>query len=230
MGNSGEKIFWSLLTLSTLVAVNCTNKMQFKLTTTWDSKPVNHDPIEIALFPEDDYIVMEMKAPFFNDPPAPDGESGKPFHKLWDYEVVEAFFLGKDEKYLEVEFSPHGQHLLLFLSGRKNAIKMCLPVEYHATINGNTWTGSAKIPKTYFPPGINLFNAYAIHGSDENRVYESLYPVPTNHFENPDFHRLEFFRYIDFSEMLPYNHPLSKVWTDALHDFQNGGELTCKQE
>lgn len=230
MGNGIEKVLWSLLTLSFVIAVCCTDKMTFKFATTWDGKPVDHDPIEISLLPENDYIKMEIKAPFFNDPPAPDGDSGKPFNKLWDYEVVEAFFLGGEEKYLEVEFSPHGQHLLLFLSGRKNAIKMCLPVEYHATINGNTWTGYAKIPLTYFPPKVNLFNAYAIHGSGENRVYEALYPVPTNHFENPDFHRLEFFRYVDFSAMLPLDHPLSKPWQNALDDFANGKELECNQE
>ncbi|GFT37881.1 UPF0462 protein C4orf33 [Trichonephila clavipes] len=56
---------------------------------------------------------------------------------------------------------------------------MCLPVEYQATINqqNNTWRGIASIPKTYFPPGVNRFNAYAIHGSGDGRQYEALFPV-----------------------------------------------------
>jgi hypothetical protein len=37
------------------------------------------------------FIKMEISAPFYNDP-APDGAPG-PFFQLWDYEVVEAFFL-----------------------------------------------------------------------------------------------------------------------------------------
>lgn len=195
--------------------------MNFLINKTWDNKVVGHDAIEISLYPQDQYVMMEINAPFFDDPAAPDGERGKPFNKLWDYEVVEAFFLGRDEKYLEVEFSPYGQHLLLLLSGRKNAIKMCLPVEYTASINGKKWTGLAKIPKSYFPPNINLFNAYAIHGSNENRMYEALYPVPTNHFSYPDFHRLEFFRYLDFSNLMPDNNVLSKVWLDAMQDSSN---------
>lgn len=123
---------------------------------------------------------------------------------------------------------------------------MCLPVKYTASINKNRWHGVAKIPKSYFPPNVNLFNAYAIHGTGEDRVYEALYPAPTDHFEYPDLyvyikffnlhffvlndiliivclfsHRLEFFRYVDFSEMLPAGHPLSKVWQDAVQSSSN---------
>ncbi|GFR21959.1 UPF0462 protein C4orf33 homolog, partial [Trichonephila clavata] len=205
------------------------NQMEFSISQTWDSQPSDHDPIVIKLYPENNFLMMEIHAPFFNDPPSPSNKTG-PFPKLWDYEVVEAFFLGGDDKYLEVEFSPHGQHLLLFLSGRKNAIKMCLPVEYQATINqqNNTWRGIASIPKAYFPPGVNRFNAYAIHGSGDGRQYEALFPVPTSHFTHPDFHRLEFFRYIAFDKLLAIDSALSEEWKNAL---QNAGkELACNED
>ena len=39
------------------------------------------------------------------------------------YEVVEAFFLNSEDRYLEVEFGPHGQHIALLLDGRRNAVK-----------------------------------------------------------------------------------------------------------
>lgn len=204
--------------------------MEFHIQTTWDNRPVNHEPAKVILEKSNkDEVIMEISAPFFNDPPAPEGKPGEPFHKLWDYEVVEAFFLGKEEKYLEVEFSPHGQHLLLILSGAGNAIKMCLPVEYEAKITGNTWHGTAKIPAAYFPPSVYLFNAYAIHGSGDDRVYESLYPVPSGHFENPNFHRLEFFRYIEFFKVLPSNPSagLSSIWKEALQDAENKVPLKC---
>ncbi|GFQ69628.1 UPF0462 protein C4orf33 homolog, partial [Trichonephila clavata] len=132
-----------------------------------------------------------------------------------------------DDKYLEVEFSPHGQHLLLFLSGRKNAIKMCLPVEYQATINqqNNTWRGIASIPKAYFPPGVNRFNAYAIHGSGDGRQYEALFPVPTSHFTHPDFHRLEFFRYIAFDKLLAIDSALSEEWKKCFTECRKGARM-----
>ena len=39
------------------------------------------------------------------------------------FKVVEAFFLNDKEQYLELEFGPHGQHLMLLLNGNRNAIK-----------------------------------------------------------------------------------------------------------
>lgn len=67
---------------------------------------------------------------------------------------------------------------------------MCLPVEYTASINGQKWHGIARIPKSYFPPNVNMINAYAIHGSNESRIYEALYPVPEGHFDYPDLYVL----------------------------------------
>ena len=57
------------------------------------------------------------------------------YYRLWDYEVVELFFLSsKDNMYLEVEFGPHGQHLGLLLKGRQNCIKHSFPIDYTAQI------------------------------------------------------------------------------------------------
>ena len=87
---------------------------------------------------------MKIDAPFYNDPPPPEtsdtnssrsSKSDKAFMGLWDYEVVEGFFLcSKSEQYLEVEFGPHGHHLVLFLNGRKNIIKECIPIEWEVHI------------------------------------------------------------------------------------------------
>ena len=56
--------------------------------------------------------------------------------QLWEYEVVEAFFLSSgSEQYVELEFGPHGQHLALLLNGRRNAIKHSLPLNYRAQIS-----------------------------------------------------------------------------------------------
>ena len=52
-----------------------------------------------------------------------------------------------------------------------------LPMKYAATISADkeTWEGHAEIPVDYFPPNVDKFNAYAIHGEDPNRQYEQLY-------------------------------------------------------
>lgn len=60
--------------------------MDFKIENTWDGFPVRHEPVCIKLSPGDKGVKMEVSAPFFNDPPAPRGEPGKPFSELWNYE------------------------------------------------------------------------------------------------------------------------------------------------
>ncbi|KFM79373.1 hypothetical protein X975_16775, partial [Stegodyphus mimosarum] len=216
---------WMLL-IFVLLQAAAEARMEFKIAKTWDDRPLDHESTKISFQTDGNFIVMNVTAPFFNDPPAPRGAAGQPFKNLFDYEVVEAFFLGQDDKYLEVELSPHGQHLVLLLSGRRNVIKMCLPMSYDVSIWDNHWYGIARIPKTYFPPRIRRFNAYAIHGSGERRHYEALYPVPRNRFEQPDFHRLDYFGYLSFSVIFSVGHSLSDVWHDALENYEKG--LTCE--
>jgi len=82
---------------------------------------------------------------------------------------------------------------------------------------GNCWEGRAIIPSSYLPPNVTRVNAYAIHGSGENRTYEALYPVPTGQFTVPDFHRLEFFQPLNTSVFLTEpGTELSSVWQESL--------------
>jgi len=61
-----------------------------------------------------------------------------------------------------------------------------LNLTYSAVISGTSWKGTAVIPWEYLPPNVEKFNAYAIHGSGKDRVYESLFPVPHGKFNEPD--------------------------------------------
>ncbi|KAG7458840.1 hypothetical protein MATL_G00224930 [Megalops atlanticus] len=172
--------------------------MNFVIEHTWDSWPVMHDPVNVKFSPGDGGLLMEVSAPFFDDPKAPAGPPGQPFPGLWDYEVVESFFLNSaTEKYLEVEVCPHGQHLVLLLSGRGNAFQQGLPLSFQATVDGGKWKGTALLPWKYFPPGVNKMNSYAIHGSGVGRTYEALYPIPREEIaegQKPNFHLLEYFQ------------------------------------
>ncbi|XP_054410476.1 UPF0462 protein C4orf33 homolog isoform X3 [Pongo abelii] len=165
--------------------------MDFKIEHTWDGFPVKHEPVFIRLNPGDRGVMMDISAPFFSDPPAPLGEPGKPFNELWDYEVVEAFFLNDiTEQYLEVELCPHGQHLVLLLSGRRNVWKQELPLSFRVSRGETKWEGKAYLPWSYFPPNVTKFNSFAIHGSEDKRSYEALYPVPQHELQQgqkPDF-------------------------------------------
>ncbi|XP_069487156.1 UPF0462 protein C4orf33 homolog [Ambystoma mexicanum] len=196
--------------------------MEFKIEHTWDEFPVIHEPVTIGIKPTKEGVLMQVSAPFFNDPPAPAGDPGKPFPGLWDYEVVEAFFLCEgSEQYLEVELCPHGQHLLLLLSGRRNAWKQELDLVFDVTRGESRWAGTAHIPWSYFPAGVDRFNAYAIHGSGERRAYEALYPVPQSEIhvgQQPDFHRLEYFKPFSFEGLMgeDWMQPESDLWMKTM--------------
>lgn len=60
--------------------------MQFLIKHTWDSNPVNHEPIRIGFSSGNGGLKMEVSGPFFNDPAAPPGPPSQPFPGLWDYE------------------------------------------------------------------------------------------------------------------------------------------------
>ena len=49
-------------------------------------------------------LSVSICAPYFGDPVPDGGVPGRPFYRLWDFEVVEVFLLGEGEKYLELEF------------------------------------------------------------------------------------------------------------------------------
>ncbi|XP_037352251.1 UPF0462 protein C4orf33 homolog isoform X2 [Talpa occidentalis] len=191
--------------------------MDFKIEHTWDGVPVTHEPVCVRLSPQDEGVTLEVCAPFFNDPPGPAGEPGQPFSQLWDYEVVEAFFLNeRTEQYLEVELCPHGQHLVLLLSGRRQVWKG-LALAFSAARGERRWEGRAHVPWSYFPAGVSSFNAYAIHGCGGERRYEALYPVPPPELrpgQQPDFHRLEYFQPFSFNTLLGegWSQPGSDLW------------------
>lgn len=194
------------------------SRLHFEIKSTWNDFSIDHPSTHLTLSSDVDHgMVIEINAPFFNDPPNPGGQPGLPFQGLWEHEVVEAFFLNDKNQYLEAEFCPHGQHLVLLLNGFRKPFKDMLNLTYNAAIHGNTWKGKAVIPWDYFPHGITRFNAYAIHGSATWRVYEALYPVPKEKFSSPDFHRLEYFKNVDFKRIFPKTYQadqVSSLWKD----------------
>uniref|UniRef100_A0A8D0SZQ3 Uncharacterized protein n=1 Tax=Sus scrofa TaxID=9823 RepID=A0A8D0SZQ3_PIG len=74
--------------------------MEYRITTTWDSLPVLQRPMTLRFKSGVQGLLMEVNAPFFDDPLASPGEAGQAFYGLWEYEGV------LNQKYLEIcEFS-----------------------------------------------------------------------------------------------------------------------------
>jgi len=184
----------------------------FAIQNTWNGSCVTHEPMKVTISPAlDGGCIMKVEGPFFNTSGKPDGPQGA-FDGLWEYEVVEAFFLNDNNQYVEVELGPYGHHIVLLLDGVRNAVKTMLPMPYTATIKGDRWEGEATIPRGYFPPGVTKFNAYAIHGKGATRAYEALYPASGT--AAPDFHDLNFFKSFDMTQAVNGYNPseVSDVW------------------
>jgi len=140
----------------------------------------------------DRVIEVVVEAPFHDDP-APASDPG-PTDRLWEYEVVELFLLGADERYLEIELGPHGHHLGLQLVGRRRVVEQGFPIEFRVERSAARWHGLARLDLAHRPPGLGSANAYAIHGTGAARRYLAAHPVPG---PQPDFHRLECFPPLD---------------------------------
>lgn len=211
---------------------------RYEIRTEWNSVPSAHSPTVFTLEGFEAGVEVNVTAPFYNDP-APGGTPGEPFYELWDYEVVEMFFLNDNEEYLEVELGPWGEHLLLMLKDERNQIKHSLPLDYVVTARENgtaplpgMWQASALIPPSYFPPNVTRMNAYAVHGTGDDRSYEALYPAPLDdpRYPQPDFHRLELFQKMDFEFLVVDNSQYSDLWLDAIANMTTPNMTTFAPE
>ncbi|VDM43781.1 unnamed protein product [Toxocara canis] len=180
---------------------------------TWDGHPVAHDPIRIHMEwyferrpgkPHKRVVKVFVESPLFDDPEAPPELPGV-CPGLWNYEVIELFFANAKKQYLEVEVGPHGHWLCILHDGIRRPFNTGeeLQLEVQNMFVGSTWRCVFEIPLAYFPAGVQTFNAYGIHGSGENRFYEAFTPVTDGSYEAPDFHRLEFFKKIDITRIIP---------------------------
>jgi len=215
-----------LFCLKLLLVVELQANLQYSIDTTWNGQAVVHESVQLELVPEyDDHFVILIQAPYFNAPTPPEDtcQQGYPYDQLYNFEVVETFFLCEETvEYVELEFSPCGAHLILLLHPTRTDLVQYLPLDFSATVDlsTSTWTGRAVVPLAYLPENVNRFNAFAIHKAtqedvaagiawSDGNVYESLYPVENG--QQPDFHNLEVFGKFSLEE-LPAQEGNRELW------------------
>jgi hypothetical protein len=157
---------------------------------TWDGEllpPEARSNVRIGY--DGDELVVQVDAPYAGDP-APTGAPG-PTDKLWEHEVVELFVVGADQRYTEIELSPHGHHLGIRLEGIRNRVVVGFPIRFEPpVIHEGRWSGTARIDRSLLPDPALTCNAYRVSGTAPHRRYEAMAAVPG---DRPDFHRLERF-------------------------------------
>jgi len=214
-------------TLKNTVSYNITNLWNGTEDTLSNATDKGGNQVTVKLQDFANFVRIEIDAPFYNDPPPPNGKPGEPYDRLYNYEVAETFFLCKNtSQYVELEFGAHGEHLVLFLNGRRNDIMKMLPLNYTASIDQKKkrWSGQADVPADYFPPNVTHFNAYAIHNQQINGsepIYKALYPSSG---EKPDFHDLDSFKEFSELHLLKTITDYSDIWKEAL----SGGSSRIK--
>ena len=168
-------------------------RFEFLIASTWDGEPVlPAEQAQVLLSLGAEHLEIEIDAPLHGDPvpPGPVGSTDS----LWEYEVVELFLLGEEERYLELEFGPQGHFLGLALEGVRNRVSVVDSIEYEATRAAGRWRGRARLAAAWLPSGVRAANAFAIHGEGRHRRYLAASPVPG---DGPDFHRLGAFPALD---------------------------------
>jgi len=144
---------------------------------------------ELELGAQGEDLVVSVTAPWHGDPSPPGPPGSHP--GLWEFEVVELFVAGAGDRYLELEFGPHGHYLALGFEGERRLLRSDLVLEgYRVRRDGPRWRARAVIPATWLPLGLDRANAYAIHGVGAARRHLAMQPIPG---AAPDFHRIDRF-------------------------------------
>ena len=154
----------------------------------WDKQVAGADEtVEMAMELGDIALTVHIDAPFHNDPPPHIAD-------LWNHEVVELMLLGADDTYLEVELSPSGQYLVLFLHGPRNTVHRGVTLAFRAGADDDRWRGVAHIPIGWVPFATHRLNAFAMRGTTPHRRHLAWKPAGGL---SPDFHRLDAFGSFD---------------------------------
>lgn len=190
---------WGMMVASGLAAA-ASDPVRLVVAHNWDGARLAVPAATVSLVATPDHLRVEVSAPYHRDP-VPPAEAG-PLDGLWNHEVVELFVAGaagEDGRvpYTELELGPHGHHLVLRLDGVRSVVEKALPLVFDAQIEAETWRGVAEVPWSYLPKGPWTGNAYAIHGTGEQRRYRAAFPVPGT---APDFHQPDRFRPLDLEK------------------------------
>ena len=157
---------------------------------TWDGfEALKAETASIAVSETPNGLSLKIEAPFHGDP-RPTAAVGS-LWELWNWEVVELFVVGPNDRYLEIEVGPHGHYLALRLHGERNIVDHGHPLDVSTTVAGERWHGIVNVPTELLPEKPWRVNGYAIHGTGDERRYLASFPVPG---ASPDYHRLACFR------------------------------------
>lgn len=120
-----------------------------------------------------------------DDARVPDAPRDSRVDGLWEYDVVELFFVGEDGTYTEVELGPGGHYLVLSFDDVRRRSDAYEGREFNhrnSSSTPGTWQSVIEIPWDALPKNVLRMNAFAIMGGQ----HLAWSPVPGT---QPDFHQ-----------------------------------------
>lgn len=130
-------------------------------------------------------IVIKAQSTYGSSPRIPDAPERTRIDGLWNYDVVEVFFVGEDGTYTEIELGAGGHWLVFGFSDvrkRSNDYTDFTPQMTYKKLENNQWESEILIPWQMLPKKITRMNAFVINGEN----FLSLTPLPGT---QPDFHQ-----------------------------------------
>ena len=170
-----------------LVIPNEPDSLYTVLNKFWDGTPCADERLyaEIWVTKVEKGLRIRVQAPELENQKIPDAPKEARVDGLWNYDVVELFFVGKDGKYLEVELGAGGHYLVLGFKGVRNLEndykEFATDIRYSQAVPG-MWQSGITIPWEMLPKELAGFNAFAITDGQ----FLAMNAVPGN---EPDFHQ-----------------------------------------
>jgi hypothetical protein len=161
--------------------------MNLEVESRWDGSPCPDKTIrgEFTVEREESGLRITAKAPKFSVEHQPNAPTGTRFDGLWEFDVLEIFFVGENGKYIEIELGTAGHYLVLGFDGvrrRSNDFHdMSFDHSFKREDDGST-ISTILIPNEILPTVITRANAFVI----ANQEFLSHAPLPG---AKPDFHQ-----------------------------------------
>ena len=117
---------------------------------------------------------VHLGAVLRGDEKIPSARPGR-FDGLWEYDVVEAFFVGVDGHYLELELGAGSHWLLLSFDSirhRSNSHETPDFLMSRYSVTGKTWGSEVVIPWTLMPMPLIALNAFQIARGHFHAAYK----------------------------------------------------------
>jgi hypothetical protein len=162
--------------------------VRLRIASTWNGIDLHESQIaEAELLSHSGAMTIRIDAPFANDP-APPIPSGR-CDGLWNFEVVEFFFVARDHHYLEIEVGPFGHYLVIEHSAirQRQADQIRLHVS-NTSRHAQRWRTEVSLSHPLFMQPLVALNAFRISGPEHARSYFAAFPCGG---DAPDFHRID---------------------------------------